>query len=349
MEKSELRPVIKYLCLKKMSTKDIFLDIQQTLGDDALPYSTVAYWVAEFKRGRVKCEDDPRSGRPSTSITDENVKKVEDLVLQDRRMSIKHLAETLKISFGSIQSILSVSLGFKKVSARWVPRMLTDANKERRLEISKRNLDLLQRDPDRFCRRIVTMDETWVHHFDPETKKQSMSWKRPSSPPMKKFRVTPSAGKVMASVFWDSEGIIFIDYLPKGQTITGPYYANLIPKVREAIKEKRRGKLSSGVLFHQDNAPAHRSEVAIKAIGKAGFEILDHPPYSPDLAPSDFHLFPKLKEFIRGTKFEDDDAVMAAVKEFFESRDNDFFLEGIRKLEKRYSKCVELEGDYVEK
>lgn len=86
----------------------------------------------------------------------------------------------------------------------------------------------------------------------------------------------------MASVFWDSEGILFIDYLPKGQTITGSYYANLIPKLREAIKEKRRGKLSLGVLFLQDNAPPHRWEVALTAIRSAGFEVLDHPPYSPD-------------------------------------------------------------------
>lgn len=255
MEKIELRAVIKYLCLKKMSTREFFLDIQQTLGDDALPYSTVAYWVADFKRGRSSCEDDQRSGRPSCSVTEEDVKKFENLVLEDRRITIKQLAEILKISFGSIQSILTDSLGFRKVSARWVPRMLTDENKRRRLEISKRNLEMLQRDPDQFCRRVVTMVETWVHHFDPETKRQSMSWKRPSSPPIKKFRVAPTAGKVMASVFWDSEGILLIDYLPKGQTITGPYYAGLIPKVRDAVKNKRRGKLTRGVLFLHDNAP----------------------------------------------------------------------------------------------
>lgn len=103
------------------------------------------------------------------------------------------------------------------------------------------------------------------------------------------------------------------------------------------------------MLFLHDNAPAHRSEVALEAIRNAGFDILDHPPYSPDLAPSDFHLFPKLKEHIRGTKFADNDAVMAAVDEFFECQEEDFFSEGIRRLEKRYSKCIELEGDYVEK
>lgn len=326
-----------------------FLDIQQTVGTSAVPYSTVAFWVAEFKRGRSSCEDDPRSGRPSTSVNAKTVEKIEKMVLDDRRLTIKYIAETLKISFGSVHSILTDVLGFKKVSARWVPRMLTQANKDLRLEVSKRNLEKIMHDPDTFYRRFVTMDETWVHHFDPETKKQSMSWKRPSSPPIKKFRVFPTAGKVMASVFWDAEGILFIDYLPKGKTITGAYYTDLIPKVRQAIKEKRRGKLSAGVLFHHDNAPAHRSQMALTAVRQAGFEIFDHPPYSPDLAPSDFHLFPKLKEHIRGTKFDDNNAVMGAVEEFFEAQEKSFFYDGLKKLEKRYNKCIEQEGNYVEK
>lgn len=82
MEKSELR-VTKYLWLKIMSTNVIFLDIPQTLEDDALPYSTVAYFVAKFKRGRLSCEDDPHSGPPSASLMEENVEEVEKLVLED--------------------------------------------------------------------------------------------------------------------------------------------------------------------------------------------------------------------------------------------------------------------------
>lgn len=198
MEKNELCAVIKYLCLQKMSTKEIFLDIQQTVGSNAIPDSTVAYWVAEFKRGRSSCEDDPRSDRPSTSVNAPTVAKIKKMVLEDRRITIKYLAETLKISFGSVHSILIDVLDFKKVSARWVPRMLIESNKDLRVEVAERNLEMIKRDPDTFYRRFVTMNETWVHHFDPETKKQSMSWKRPFSPLMKKFRVFPTAGKVMA-------------------------------------------------------------------------------------------------------------------------------------------------------
>jgi len=85
---------------------------------------------------------------------------------------------------------------------------------------------------------------------------------------------TASAGKVMASVFWDSEGVLTIDYLERERTVTGVYYASQIRKLCRAIKEKRRGKLRHGVLLHHDNAPAHTSAVAVAAIRECGFQLL---------------------------------------------------------------------------
>ena len=193
------------------------------------------------------------------------------------------------------------------------------------------------------------MDETCAHHFDPETKLQSMCWKHPLSPPPVKFRRVASVGKVMASVFWDREGVLLVDYLEQGKTVTGVYYAELIQKLRAVIREKRRGKLTRGVLFHQDNAPAHTSHAAMAAIRDCGFELLNHPPYSPDLAPSDFHLFRKLKESLRGRVFEDNSGVIAAIDTWFQGQDKEFFLNGIRALQHRWEKCIQLRGDYIEK
>ena len=93
-----------------------------------------------------------------------------------------------------------------------------------------------------------------------------MQWKHPGSPPPKKFRTQLSASKVMVTVFWDSKGIILIDYKPAGTSITVEYYANVIKQVRAAIKEKRRGKLAACVLLLHDNAPVHKSRVAQTAI-----------------------------------------------------------------------------------
>jgi len=86
------------------------------------------------------------------------------------------------------------------------------------------------------------MDETWIHHYTLESKQQSKQWTEAScSAAPKKTRSVPSAGKVMASVFWDAEGILFIDYLEKGKAITGEYYSNLLTRLDEKIHEKRPG------------------------------------------------------------------------------------------------------------
>ena len=142
--------------------------------------------------------------------------------------------------------------------------------------------------------RLVTMDETWLYRYDPETKQQSMEWRHSDSPRPKKYRVQKSAGKVLASIFWDQEGILVIDYLPKGQTINAEYYSSLLVQLKDILKETRRGKVIKGILLLHDNAPAHRALATWKKMAYLGFHCLDHPPYSPDLAPSDCHLFPGL-------------------------------------------------------
>ena len=177
MEKNEKRAVIKYLLKKEMSPKTIHEDIVTTLGDDSPSYSTVKKWSADFKRGRTSTEDDPRSGRPKTATTDIQVEAIHCMVMDDRRITIRYIAETMGISYGSVQSVLTDVLGMRKLLARWVPRMLTPDQKLTRLQISRQLLDRFQADPADFTKRLVTQDETWVHHFDPESKVQSKQWK----------------------------------------------------------------------------------------------------------------------------------------------------------------------------
>ena len=140
-----------------------------------------------------------------------------------------------------------------------------------------------------------------------------------------------------------------LDFLPKRYTITGVYYANLLDQLRTAIRGKRRGKLSKGVLLQQDNARVHTCKVAMDAVERNGYELIPYPAYSPDLAPSDFFLFPNLKMDIRGLHFRSDEEVVMAVDEWVNGKDPDFFSSGLMVLEHRWSKCITLEGNYIEK
>ena len=114
------------------------------------------------------------SGRPKEVTTDENVEIVHNLVMCDRRRDLQTFASKVGISFGAVQTILTDILGMSKVSATWVPRMLTDDQKRCQLDISKYLLSRYD--------RVVTQDESWVHNFDPESKMQSVRWKHSGLP-----------------------------------------------------------------------------------------------------------------------------------------------------------------------
>ena len=142
-----------------------------------------------------------------------------------------------------------------------------------------------------------------------------------------------SAGKVLASIFfWDQDGILLIDYLPKGQNINEEYYSSLLVQLKDILKEKRRGKFTKVVLFLHDNAPAHRARATQKELAYLGFQCLDHPPYSPDLAPSDYHLFPGLKKQLKGRHFSSEAEVIAAAETWLDGQPSESFLEWLAKV-----------------
>ena len=134
-----------------------------------------------------------------------------------------------------------------------------------------------------------------------------------------------------------------------GQTINAEYYSSLLVQLRDILKEKHREKVSKGVLFLHDIVSAHRALATQKKLTYLSFQCLDHPPYSPDLAPSDYHLFSGTKKKqLKGSHFSSDTEVIAAAETLLDGQLSDFFLSSLQKLEQRAKKCIELRGKYVE-
>ena len=349
MNKIEFRAVIKHFWMAGKTATEIRNILQEVHGASTPSFSTISFWVSEFKRGRTSTSDEPRTGRPKTATNDEMVDKVHDVVLADRRLKLKEIAETIGISEERVGHILHEILGMKKLSARWVPRLLTPEQKRNRVTVFEECLAMIQRNPKDFFMRFVTVDETWIHHYIPETKVQSKQWTFKGESAPKKAKTVPSAGKVMATIFWDSQGVILIDYLEKGRTITGQYYSDLLTRFDAVLKEKRPRLQRKKVLFHHDNAPAHSSRIVASKLTELRYELVSHAPYSPDLAPSDFFLFPNLKKSLAGKRFGSNEEVITATDAYFADLEKSFFSEGLKRLEHRLKKCIDLRGDYVEK
>ncbi|XP_014486145.1 PREDICTED: histone-lysine N-methyltransferase SETMAR-like [Dinoponera quadriceps] len=316
MEKNEFRAVIKHFYLRKWTAAGIKAELDDVHGESAPALKTIYFWMNEFKRGRTSTKDESRSGRPAEVTTPEMTKKIHGMVVGNGRM--------------------------RKLCGRWVPRSLTGEQKRARADISRRCLARLGRDcPADFWRRLVAVDETRIL-YTPESKELS-------GPAPKKAKTVSSAGNVTATVFWDSQGVIFIDYLEKSRTVTGTYYATLLDRFDEELRTKRPRSSRKGTILQQDDAPARTSAVATAKLRELRYELLPLPFYSPDLAPCDFFLFPGLKTRLGGERFASDEEVITTVNEYFEGYDAAYYSEGIKRLEQRWAKCVELEGDYVEK
>jgi histone-lysine N-methyltransferase SETMAR len=128
-----------------------------------------------------------------------------------------------------------------------------------------------------------------------------MKWHHSSSRKPKKFWTQPSAGKVMLTLFWDQKGVILEHYMPRGYKVTSASYSDLLKNhLRPAVKSKQHGLLSIGVILHHDIARPHTAHATAVTIEDLHFECLPHPPYSPDHAPSNYHMFGPLKEALGG-------------------------------------------------
>ena len=148
---------------------------------------------------------------------------------------MEEIAQALGISHGSVSTILHDRLGMRKLTARWVPKSLSDEQMATRASVCSALLKRFGSKVD-FLLRLVTVDETWVHYYEPENNAQSRQWVGPGSPRPKKFKTQPSASKVMTTVFWDAIDVIMLAFLPKISTITEVYYANLLNQLRTAIR-----------------------------------------------------------------------------------------------------------------
>ena len=170
-------------------------------------------------------------------------------------------------------------------------------------------------------------------------------------------RLTPAKKGKDCSIGWEGYGLGFLgcrwysaDRLSPKRTNNQWYILCFTSDATTGKKlEISALKLTESVLFHQDNAPVHKSVIAMAAIHDCGFKLNEHPPYSPDLAPSDLDLFLKLKTAISGTHFQSDDDVIHAVDDFLNGQEKDFFKRGIEAFKHHLEKCIDTEGDYVEK
>ncbi|UYV69359.1 hypothetical protein LAZ67_6003315 [Cordylochernes scorpioides] len=278
--------------------------------NDSLTYQLHdnCHYCKFLDKGRQNVHDDERSGRPVTATDNAAVAAVRNVVEVDRRVTIDEimirLPPGIEIGSSSIVTIMSDVFDFRKVCARWIPRLLSENHNQQRMEAARAFLEMHRRDGDQLFPRIVTGDESWVHHSTPETKRQSMVWKKSEESAQKKAKITISAGKLWLSSFG---------------TVRVFYCLTTCPQILRLTLQARTTQT---------------------LLENFKWEIFTHTPYSPDLAPSDFDLFPALKLHLGGKHFANDGEVQAEANHWLRKRDTAWNNSGIKKLLQRFSSFI---------
>ncbi len=153
----------------------------------------------------------------------------------------------------------------------------------------------------------------------------------------------------MLTVFFDCRGIVHHEYAPEGQTVTKLYYLEVLQRLRDAVRRKRPDLWQSqSFKLHHDNAPAHSSQLIVDFLAKKGIPVVRQAPYSPDMAPSDFWLFPKIKQQLKGFRFQSRDDIMQNATDQLKVLSPDEFETCFEQWKHRWVKCVNAQGAYFE-
>lgn len=339
-ESVHLRHALLFLFNQKKKAAESHRLLVETYGDHAPTIRTCETWFRQFKSGDFCVEDRERTGRPKTFEDAE----LQQLLDEDSAQTQKQLAEKLNVSQAAISDRLK-AMGKIQKMGKWVPHELNERQLENRKIVSE--LLLQRHERKSFLHRIVTGDEKWIYFENP---KRQRLWVSPGEAGPSTARPNRFGRKTMLCVWWDQTGIVYYELLKPGETVNAARYSQQMVDLNHALTEKRPqfAQRHGKVILQHDNAPSHTAKPVKEVVKSLGWEILSHPPYSPDLAPSDYHLFASMGLALANQKFASYEEVKIWLDGWFGSKEKKFYWDGIHKLHERWTKCVQSNGQYFE-
>lgn len=327
----EIRAIIHYLWLKGNDNKSIHQEVIDTYGPKAITLRTVQKRTKEFKEGRNTLNDLPRSGRPQKL---DLIPIIQNYLLHNPYASTRKIAKDIGANKNTVKKVLIKHLSMKKVNFKWVPYALTEQMKAKRVEIASILLEFLTNASERKLAKIFTQDETWIYF---KNGRDSM-WIEAGAQIPTKPRQTIGSKKAMISVIWGINGIKSITMLPQGSKFNKKFFSNC---VLEDLNKKIQTK---GTYLHMDNAKPHNVPEKLRELK---IKRLDHPPYSPDIAPSDFFLFGYLKKLLEGMEFSNENELFDKVQEILTSIPKSIFKNAYDEWMNRLFAVIERHGEYI--
>ena len=217
-------------------------------------------WVRHFNDGQESIENDPRVGRLVSVLTEKNVATVKTLIEEDARYTVQEIEELSGIHSSNVLKILREGLGLHKICARWVPHLLTDEQKQSRVRLASQVIEKYDKCDPRRLEEIVTGDETWIYHFQPNSKAKNKGWVSSEGDRPVIARHCKTSNRMLYAILFDSNGPVLQIPVPKGSSVTRKFYReSVLPQLVDFYQKCRPGTGVHGIKLLHDNAPAHKS------------------------------------------------------------------------------------------
>lgn len=347
LNREHFRAMIFYDFRSNSTQQQCMERLVAAFGDEAPSKTTIYRWYKEFKSGRNSLSDEFREGRPPTAVVPANIDAVCEMIEIDRHVTYREIESSLRIDMKQIHTILHEHLNVTKLCARWIPHNLTDGQKKNRVKWCKEMLKKFNQGSSNLIYNIVTGDETWIYSYEPETKRQSVVWVFQNEPKPTKVVRSRSVSKKMIASFFGITGHVATVALEDRRTVNAEWYTTIC--LPEVIGEIRKNNARRQIILHHDNASSHTAAVTVNYLIHQNVELMSHCPYSPDLSPNDFFLFPQVKNKMRGERFSTPEDAVEAYKSHVLAIPHSEWKKCFENWFERMRKCTKLKGEYFEK
>ncbi|KAI2527979.1 SET domain and mariner transposase fusion gene [Homo sapiens] len=339
LDKKQIRAIFLFEFKMGRKAAETTRNINNAFGPGTANERTVQWWFKKFCKGDESLEDEERSGRPSEVDNDQ----LRAIIEADPLTTTREVAEELNVNHSTVVRHLK-QIGKVKKLDKWVPHELTENQKNRRFEVSSSLI--LRNHNEPFLDRIVTCDEKWILY---DNRRRSAQWLDQEEAPKHFPKPILHPKKVMVTIWWSAAGLIHYSFLNPGETITSEKYAQEIDEMNQKLQRLQLALVNrKGPILLHDNARPHVAQPTLQKLNELGYEVLPHPPYSPDLLPTNYHVFKHLNNFLQGKRFHNQQDAENAFQEFVESQSTDFYATGINQLISRWQKCVDCNGSYFD-
>ena len=200
-----------------------FMLICNVYGNSALKYATVCKWVRRFNDGRESIENDPRVGTLVSVLMEKNVATVKTLIEEDACYNVQEIEELSGIHSSRVLKILCERLGLRKTCTRWVPHLLTDEQKQSRVRLASQVKEKYDKCDSCRLEEIVKCDETWIYHFQPDSRAKNKVWVSSAGDRPVIVRHCKTSNRMFYAIFFDSKGPFLQIPVPKGSSVTGKF------------------------------------------------------------------------------------------------------------------------------